>query len=53
MRRDLPCSRKIFCNGRFSRCGNTAMMGAPARIHRLENIGIPPMHEQVVCRLAG
>jgi hypothetical protein len=41
MRRVPAKITKICCNGRFSRCGNTAMMGAPARIHRLENIGIP------------
>jgi hypothetical protein len=32
---------KICCNGWFSRCGNTAMMGTQAGFHRLENIGIP------------
>jgi hypothetical protein len=32
---------KICCNGRFSRCGNTAMMGTQAGFHHLENIGIP------------
>jgi len=53
MRRVPAKITKICCNGWFSRCGNIAMMGTPARIHRLENIGIPPMHEQVVCRLAG
>jgi len=34
-------TKNIFCNGWFSRCGNTAMIGTQARIHRLENIGIP------------
>jgi len=53
MRRVPAKITKICCNGWFSRCGNIAMMGTPARIHRLENIGIPPMHQQVVCRLAG
>jgi len=41
MRRVPAKITKICCNGRFNCCGNIAMMGAPARIHRLENIGIP------------